>query len=269
MSRGTDLSRGWEIDARSPEGNVRYMKNGIYLLPNLFTTGNLLCGFSSVIASINGQYVQAAIAILIAVVLDGLDGKVARMTNSASAFGVEYDSLADVLSFGMAPCLLLYAWTLHFLGYVGWVAAGIFVICGALRLARFNVQAMTVPQSFFTGLPIPAAAGVIASAVLLSQQLYGELESVEPGWQLSIVVTVVCLALLMVSNVKYESLKRLRLRRAYIIPLGFALVTILLISALLPALALFLIFFGYALSGPIEALLRWRKPKEEVATVEQ
>lgn len=245
------------------------MKNGIYLLPNLFTTGNLLCGFSSVIASINGQYVQAAVAILIAVVLDGLDGKVARMTNSASAFGVEYDSLADVLSFGMAPCLLMYAWTLHFLGYIGWVAAGIFVICGALRLARFNVQAMTVPQSFFTGLPIPAAAGVIASAVLLSQQLYGGLESVEPGWQLSIGATVICLALLMVSNVRYESLKRLRLRRIHVIPLCFALLFIVLVSAFMPALALFLIFFGYAISGPIEALLRWRKPKEEVATVEQ
>jgi CDP-diacylglycerol--serine O-phosphatidyltransferase len=245
------------------------MKNGIYLLPNLFTTGNLVCGFSSVIASINGQYVQAAVAILIAVVLDGLDGKVARMTNSSSAFGVEYDSLADVLSFGMAPCLLLYAWTLHFMGYVGWFAAGMFVICGALRLARFNVQAMTVPNAYFTGLPIPAAAGVVASAVLLSQQLYGELESVEPGWQLSIVVTVICLALLMVSNVRYESLKRLRLRRTHIVPLGMALLTVLLISAMIPALALFLIFFGYALSGPIEALLRWRKPKEEVVTAEQ
>jgi CDP-diacylglycerol--serine O-phosphatidyltransferase len=245
------------------------MKNGIYLLPNLFTTGNLLCGFSSVVASINGQYVQAAIAILIAVLLDGLDGKVARMTNSASAFGVEYDSLADVLSFGMAPCLLLYAWTLHFMGYVGWFAAGIFVICGALRLARFNVQVMTVPHTYFTGLPIPAAAGVVASAVLLSHQLYGALESVEPGWQFSIVITVVCLALLMVSNVRYESLKRLQLRRAHMIPLIVVLIVILLISALMPALALFLIFFGYALSGPIEALMRWRKPKEEVATVEQ
>jgi CDP-diacylglycerol--serine O-phosphatidyltransferase len=118
-------------------------------------------------------------------------------------------------------------------------------------------------------LPIPAAAGVVASAVLLSQQLYGALESVEPGWKLSIVATVFCLALLMVSNVRYESLKRLRLRRAHVIPVGVALFSMLLISAFMPALALFLIFFGYALSGPIEALLRWRKPKEEVATVEQ
>jgi CDP-diacylglycerol--serine O-phosphatidyltransferase len=174
-----------------------------------------------------------------------------------------------VLSIGMAPCLLLYAWTLHFMGYVGLYAAGMFVICGALPLARIKVQAMTVPNAYFTGLPIPAAAGVVASAVLLSQQLYGELESVEPGWQLSIVVTVICLALLMVSNVRYESLKRLRLRRTHIVPLGMALLTVLLISAMIPALALFLIFFGYALSGPIEALLRWRKPKEEVVTAEQ
>ncbi len=245
------------------------MKNGIYLLPNLFTTGNLLFGFSSIIASINGQYVHAAVAILIAAVLDGLDGKVARMTNSASAFGVEYDSLADLLSFGVAPCLLLYAWTLRFTGYIGWFAAGIFIICGALRLARFNVQVATAQKSAFTGLPTPAAAGVVASAVLLNQQLYGELDSMEPGRQLSIVIAVVCLALLMVSNLRYESLKRLRLRRAHLIPLFVALVVTLLISAIMPALALFLIFFGYALSGPIEALVRWKKPKEEVATVEQ
>jgi CDP-diacylglycerol--serine O-phosphatidyltransferase len=245
------------------------MKNGRYLLPNLFTTGNLLCGFASVVSSINGQYAQAATAILIAVLLDGLDGKVARLTNSSSAFGVEYDSLADVLSFGMAPCLLLYASTLHFMGSVGWVAAGMFVICGALRLARFNVQAMASPHPHFTGLPIPGAAGVVASAVLLSQQLYGALESVEPGWQLSIVVTVMCLALLMVSNVRYESLKGLQMRRAHIIPILAGLFVTILISAFMPALALFLIFFGYAISGPIEALLRWRRPKEEVATAEQ
>jgi CDP-diacylglycerol--serine O-phosphatidyltransferase len=147
------------------------MKKSIYLLPNIFTTGNLLCGFSSIVASINGHYLQAAIAILIAVGLDYLDGKVARLTNSASAFGLEYDSLADLLSFGMAPGLLLYAWMLRSFGPFGWLAAFLFVICGALRLARFNVQAMGVQKFTFTGLPIPAAAGVLASMVLVGRHL--------------------------------------------------------------------------------------------------
>lgn len=245
------------------------MKKGIYLLPNLFTTGNLLCGFLSVIASINGQYVQAALAILLAFLLDCLDGKVARMTNSASAFGVEYDSLADLLSFGLAPGLLLYSWTLRPYGPFGWIAAFVFVICGALRLARFNVQAATVQRSLFIGLPIPAAAGVIASAVLLSQQLYGDLESVEPGQPLPIVLAIYALALLMISNVKYRSFKHLRLRRRRPIHVFVALGLAVLMITAKPALALFLVFFGYALSGPIGALMRWKKHKEDVVTAEQ
>ena len=244
------------------------MKKGIYILPNLFTTGNLLCGFLSVIASINGQYVQAALIIFVAFLLDCLDGKVARMTNSSSAFGVEYDSLADLLSFGVAPGLLLYAWALRPFGPLSWVAAFAFVICGALRLARFNVQASTVQRSIFIGLPIPAAAGVIASAVLLSQQLYGDLESVEPGHPLPIVVAIYILALLMISNVKYLSFKRVRLRRTRPVHLIIAAGLALLMFAS-PALALFLVFFGYALSGPIGALLRWKKPKEDVVTAER
>ncbi len=245
------------------------MKKGIYLLPNLFTTGNLLCGFLSVIASINEQYVQAALAILIAVVLDCLDGKVARMTKSTSAFGLEYDSLADLLSFGLAPGLLLYAWTLRLFGPIGWLAAFAFLICGALRLARFNVQAATSQRSTFIGLPIPAAAGVIASTVLLSQQFYGDLASVDPGRLLSMVVTMFVLALLMVSNVRYRSFKHLRLRRTWPVPLLVGAALAILVIAIMPALALFLTFFIYALSGPIEALMRRKKPKEEVVTAEQ
>lgn len=244
------------------------MNKGIYLLPNLFTTGNLLCGFSSVIASINGKYVQAALAILIAVVLDCLDGKVARMTNSSSAFGVEYDSLADLLSFGMAPGLLLYAWTLRLFGHFGWLAAFLFVICGALRLARFNVQATHEQQSIFVGLPIPAAAGVIASAVLLSQQLYGDFGGIDSDRLLSVVLAVYVLALLMVSNFKYRSFKHLRLKRPRPLHLLVGAVLTLFVIILMPALALFLLFFGYALSGPVEALVRRKKPKEEVIVAE-
>jgi CDP-diacylglycerol--serine O-phosphatidyltransferase len=245
------------------------MKKGLYLLPNLFTTGNLLCGFSSVIASINGKYVQAALAILIAVVLDCLDGKVARMTNSSSAFGVEYDSLADLLSFGMAPGLLLYAWTLRLFGPFGWLAAFLFVICGALRLARFNVQAMTMQRSMFVGLPIPAAAGVLASAVLLLQQLHGDFDGIDPERLLSVVLAVYVLALLMVSNFKYRSFKQLRLRHAHQLHLLAGAVLTLFIIGFMPALVLFILFCAYALSGPVEALIRRKKPKEEIVAAEQ
>lgn len=244
------------------------LKKGIYLLPNLFTTGNLLCGFSSIVASVNGQYAHAALAILVAVCLDYLDGKVARLTNSSSAFGLEYDSLADLLSFGMAPGVLLYASTLRPFGPFGWLAAFLFVICGALRLARFNVQATSVQRYTFIGLPIPAAAGVIASAALLCKQLYGDFTVIDPDRPLFVVLAVYGLAFLMVSNFRYRSLKRLRLkpRWSWQYPLGGAAAVVVLVLA--PEVVLFLMFLGYALSGPLETLLRRRKPKEEVIPAE-
>jgi CDP-diacylglycerol--serine O-phosphatidyltransferase len=248
---------------------MKRMKKGIYLLPNLFTTGNLLCGFSSIVASINGQYLSAACVILIAVGLDYLDGKVARMTNSASAFGLEYDSLADLLSFGMAPGLLLYAWTLRPFGHFGWFAAFLFVICGALRLARFNVQATGVQKYTFTGLPIPAAAGVVASAVLLSQELYGDLPGFDTELPVVTILAVCALALLMVSHFKYRSFKRLRLHRSWSLHVCGVGVLAIAVMAIIPEISLFLLFLSYALSGPIETLLRRRKPKEEVLPAEQ
>ncbi len=245
------------------------MKKSIYLLPNLFTTGNLLCGFSSILAALNDQYTQAAVAILIAVCLDYLDGKVARMTNSSSAFGLEYDSLADLLSFGMAPGVLLYAWTLQSFGPLGWLAAFLFVICGALRLARFNVQARGLQKYTFTGLPIPAAAGVIATAVLLGRQIYGDVHSVEADRPLVLVLAVYVLAFLMVSNFKYRSFKYLRLKRSWSVQYILGGAAALTLMVLLPEVSLFLMFFGYALSGPMETLLRRRKPKDDVLPAEQ
>ncbi len=245
------------------------MKNSIYLLPNLFTSGNLLCGFSSVIASLNGRYVQAALAILLAAVLDSLDGKVARLTNSSSAFGVEYDSLADLLSFGLAPGLLLYSWLLQPFGPFGWLAAFLFVICGALRLARFNVQVAREPEYHFTGLPIPMAAGVIASAVLLSHKLHGGVESVDPDRPLSLVLAVYVLAFLMVSNFKYRSSKYLRLKKLRPVHILAGVILVALVVVITPELSLFLMFFGYALLGPVESLIRRKKPKDEVITAEQ
>jgi CDP-diacylglycerol--serine O-phosphatidyltransferase len=246
------------------------MKKGLYILPNLFTSANLFCGFFSMIAASNGRYGQAALAILFAVVLDCLDGKVARLTNSSSAFGVEYDSLADLLSFGVAPGWLLYAWALRYFEPLGWVAAFLFIICGALRLARFNVQASGVQKYVFTGLPIPAAASVVASAVLLSHQPDGGFHSgVEIDHPLLLGLSVYVLALLMVSNFRYRSLKRIRLKRAWSISLLLAGVAGLVGIALAPEISLFVLSLGYALSGPVETLVRRKRPKEDVVTVRQ
>jgi CDP-diacylglycerol--serine O-phosphatidyltransferase len=236
-----------------------------YLLPNLFTSANLVGGFLSMIAAHNGQYTHAALVILLAVGLDCLDGRVARLTGSSSAFGVEYDSLTDLLSFGMAPGWLLYTWALRFLSPFGWLAAFAFVICGALRLARFNVQASGVQKYTFTGLPIPIAASVVASAVLLIHRL-SEVDMDHP-WV--VVLAVYALALLMVSNFRYRSFKRLHWRRGWPLPLlpgGILLSTVLVYE---PELTLFLLFLGYALSGPAEMLLRRKKSKENIIPVEQ
>ena len=247
------------------------MNKGKYLLPNLFTSANLVGGFFSMIAAHQGQYAYAALMILLAAGLDCLDGKVARLTNSSSAFGVEYDSLADLLSFGMAPGWLLYTWALHSLSPFGWLAAFVFVICGALRLARFNVQAAGVQKYTFTGLPIPAAASVVASAVLLIrlyEDLPGSVDTDHPLIE-AIVLAAYALALLMVSNFKYRSFKRLRWRRMW--PLSFLAGGILLSTVLIcgPEFTLFLLFLGYALSGPVETLLRRKKPEENVIPAEQ
>jgi len=250
------------------------MKKGKYLLPNLFTSANLVCSFLSMIFAHNGQYTYAALMIMLAAGLDCLDGKVARLTNSSSAFGVEYDSLADLLSFGMAPGWLLYTWALYSLSPFGWLAAFAFVICGALRLARFNVQATGVQKYTFTGLPIPAAASLVASAVLLVQHRYEDLPgSVDIDHPLVIVLAVYTLALLMVSNFKYRSFKRWHWRRRWPLPLlvgGVLLSTVLVYGPeITPEITLFLLFLGYALSGPVEALLRRKKPKETVIPAEQ
>jgi CDP-diacylglycerol--serine O-phosphatidyltransferase len=245
------------------------MKKGIYLLPHLFTSANLLCGFLSMIAVSNGQYTRAALAILIAVGLDCLDGKVARLTNSASAFGVEYDSLADLLSFGMAPGWLLYDWLLRPFGLFGGVAAFLFVICGALRLARFNVQAAGVQKYTFTGLPIPMAASVIASAVLLGQQIAGDMPIVEPDHPIGFVLAIYGLAFLMVSKFRYRSFKRVHIKRAWSFPLLLGGGGTLIVFALIPEISLFVFFLSYALSGPVETLLRRKKPKENVLPAEQ
>jgi CDP-diacylglycerol---serine O-phosphatidyltransferase len=220
------------------------------VVPSVLTTANLFCGFYGIIAALREDFYQAAIAILIAVVFDGLDGKVARLTKTTSNFGVEYDSLADLLSFGVAPSLILYMWALEPVGRFGWIAAFIFLICGALRLARFNVQVGQSPSFHFTGLPIPAAAGLVASLILLGKDFIAFAEP-KPV----IMLAVACgLAFLMVSNIKYRSFKNMRLKGHH--PNRWLLLVIPLFALMLkPELLIFVVFVVYTASGPVEQVV--------------
>jgi CDP-diacylglycerol--serine O-phosphatidyltransferase len=172
-------------------------RRGIYLLPSLFTTGNVFCGFYAFIAVFNDQFVIAGWAIVLAIIFDVLDGRVARLTNTASEFGEQYDSLSDIISFGMAPAFLTYAWVLKPYGRLGWMAAFLFLLCGALRLARFNITKSDVKSQHFIGLPIPGAAAVIASIVIAFEDIFTTKLS-----PIIMVVVVYLLAFLMVSNIK-------------------------------------------------------------------
>jgi CDP-diacylglycerol--serine O-phosphatidyltransferase len=185
------------------------MRKGIYILPNLFTTGNLFCGFWAIISVFQEKFFYAAVAILLACVFDILDGKVARLSGATSKFGVQYDSLADLISFGIAPALLAFSWALRPYGKFGWLAAFLFVVCGALRLARFNVQSASGEVKYFKGLPIPAAASMIALTILL----YFELIETGGVRDIIILVMIYLLAFLMVSNIRYFSFKELKLTK--------------------------------------------------------
>jgi CDP-diacylglycerol--serine O-phosphatidyltransferase len=232
----------------------------IFLLPGLLTTGNLLCGFYAIVLTLDGRYQWSAVALLVGMVLDTLDGKVARLTRTTTQFGVEFDSLADVVSFGVAPALLLYAWALRPLGRIGAGAAILFVICGALRLARFNVLSGITDRRYFIGLPIPGAAGVVASLVLFVET--PEFGRVGLG---GLACATYLLALLMISNVRYYSFKDLNFAKRH--PFGVLLVAALgiLIVFADPQVFVFLLFTTYAASGPARWLvLRRREPAPPV-----
>jgi len=183
---------------------------GIYLLPSILTTFGMFAGFYSIIASINGDFTLAAISIMIAMMWDTLDGRVARLTNTQSSFGAQYDSLSDLVSFGVAPALLVYEWSLSDMGRVGWLAAFIYLACAALRLARFNTQVGAADKRYFQGLPSPEAAGVIASMIWLKfwNFEYFDFGIVSLSYYIGVGITIVC-GLLMVSNVRYYSFKEL------------------------------------------------------------
>jgi len=227
-------------------------KRGIYLLPNILTTANLFCGFYGILASMQGGYELSAVLLVVAMILDSLDGRIARMTNTMSKFGAEFDSLADLVTFGVAPAILTYSWALSAYGKWGWMVAFLFVVCGALRLARFNIQIGIIESRVFNGLPIPGAASVIATGIMLYFYLGGQ----GKYHDFSILMTTVALALLMVSNTKYYSFKDLNFfsRKPF---MSFVLIVIvLIIVAAEPQITLFTFSVGYSLSGPFWWLIR-------------
>ena len=241
-------------------------RRGIYLLPNLFTTGAMFAGFYALVAAINHQYEPAAIAIFVAMILDGMDGRIARLTNTQSDFGMQYDSLSDLASFGLAPALVMYQWALSEMGKIGWMAAFIYAACGALRLARFNTQAKSIDKRFFQGLPSPAAAAVIASTIWLATD-YGLVDGRN--------VLVFCLpvtilvGILMVSNIRYHSFKQIDLKGR--VPFMFIvfICAVFALIAVQPPLMLFGMSTIYAISGPVLTLLTLRKHRAARHTSEK
>lgn len=235
-------------------------RSGIYLLPNLFTTGALFAGFYGIVAAINSRFEAAAIAIVVAMVLDGMDGRIARMTNTQSDFGAQYDSLSDMASFGLAPALVIYEWSLFELGKLGWLAAFMFSAAAALRLARFNTQVGNADKRFFQGLPSPLAAGLIATAVWFGESFGWRVSPAVP--LLSIAVTIIA-ALLMVSNVRYYSFKDLDLRGRVPFVAVLAIVMVFVLVSLEPSSVLLILFAGYTVSGVCETWWLRRKRKAE------
>ena len=229
----------------------RKLRRGIYLLPTAFTTGSLCCGFYSLIESSRGHYKTAALLIIVAGVLDGLDGRIARLTGTTSEFGVEFDSMADISSFGIAPAFMVYQWALQSFHRVGWLIAFLFVACAATRLARFNIQHGSSDKRFFAGLPSPAAAGVIASVAFAFPTPPTQL-----GLSVLVGVLVAVAALLMVSHVRYRSFKTLDLRspRSYLSVVAIALV---FVAVLVHRRSLMVIAGLYLLWGPAAWFAGW------------
>lgn len=250
---------------RGPQ--MERLKKGVYILPNFLTSLSLFCGFYAVISTMQGNYLHAAWAIIIAGLFDGLDGRIARMTNTTSRFGVEYDSLSDLVAFGVAPAVLAYGWVLALYGRWGWVAAFLYVACGAMRLARFNVQTNTPvgKGNFFNGLPIPAAAGMVATTAIFCFHM-----EIADKQILSILFIgmIYVLAFLMISTVRFQSFKRFDFGRRK--PFNSVIIAILLIYIVAsePQIMLFAMGLTYVLSGPVgyalylikKARMRGRQP---------
>ncbi|HEY2797745.1 MAG TPA: CDP-diacylglycerol--serine O-phosphatidyltransferase [Thermoanaerobaculia bacterium] len=233
------------------------LSRGLFVLPTLFTVGNLFCGYLSVWCSIRGTFEIAAVLIIAAGVLDGLDGRIARMTHSTSAFGEQYDSMADLVSFGVAPAVLAYSWGLSDFHRLGWLVSFLFVVCGSMRLARFNIQTHVVDKRYFVGLPIPAGAGSVATLVLATPE-----RLVSRVWMGGLLVVTVILSYLMISTIRYRSFKDLDLRRkrpVWILP---AIACLFAVVAWRPELALASIALVFVSSGPIGKVVGYLRRRD-------
>jgi CDP-diacylglycerol--serine O-phosphatidyltransferase len=248
-----------EVKKTTKESTSSSRYRGIYLLPNLLTTAGLFAGFYAVVAAMKGYFGTAGVAIFIAMIADTLDGRVARLTKTESAFGAQYDSLSDVVAFGIAPALVIYSWGLSAIGKLGWLAAFCYAAAGALRLARFNIQE-SEDKRYFQGLPIPAAAGVIAGIVWTSYDL-AYIPSA--GISMLLAAITVIVSVLMVSNVNYYSFKELDMRG--VVPFSVMVLVVLLFVfiSLDPPSVLMLGFMLYAASGPVLWLWCWLKGKRK------
>lgn len=235
------------MKTRRKKRSKRKDRKGIYLLPNLFTSASLFGGFYAIIATINARYEAAAIAVIISAVFDGLDGRIARFTHTTSHFGTEYDSLSDLIAFGVAPAILAFKWAMEPYGRLGWLAAFMYVICGALRLARFNVQKNTVEANYFKGLPIPAAACFVSSCILFASALGGFLEN-RP---IIIIFMIYILSFLMVSSIIYPSFKRFDIRHQKPFNVLVSIILVCMVVAYKPNVMFFFIMLLYVLSGPV------------------
>jgi CDP-diacylglycerol---serine O-phosphatidyltransferase len=234
-----------DFDTQRALRKNRVRRRGIYLLPNLFTTGALFAGFYAIVQGMDARFDLAAIAIYVAMLLDGLDGRVARMTHTQSAFGAEYDSLSDMVSFGAAPALVVYEWVLRDMGKLGWIAAFVYVAGAALRLARFNTLLEVADKRWFTGLPSPSAAALVAGFVfIVDDYMIDPLGLRWVAWGVTVFA-----GLTMVSNLKFYSFKAINLRRSVPFLAIFAIVLVIALLSYQPATVLFAGFVAYAISG--------------------
>jgi CDP-diacylglycerol--serine O-phosphatidyltransferase len=255
---------------RPRSGQINTLKRGVYILPNLFTSLGLFCGFFAIIATMQGSYVTAAWTVVLAGVFDALDGRIARMTRTTSRFGVEYDSLSDLVAFGVAPAVMAFGWVLGQYGRWGWLAAFLFVACGAIRLARFNVQVNAIAGRYFLGLPIPAAAGLVAATVIFCFHLEITERHVVG---LVMLLTMYALGLLMVSTIRFNSFKNLDLASRKPFSMVVAAILLICIVASEPQIMLFGVTLIYALSGPVGYCLylirKNRRRKDSSAALEE
>jgi CDP-diacylglycerol--serine O-phosphatidyltransferase len=246
-----------EMDERRPLLNAEMRRRGIYLLPNLFTTASLFAGFYAIVMAMNQRFEQAAIGIFVAMVLDGLDGRVARLTHTQSEFGAEYDSLSDMVSFGAAPALIMYEWALKDLGRFGWIAAFVYCAGAALRLARFNTNIDVVDKRYFQGLPSPAAAALVAGFLWLASDNKIPVDAYGIPWVAAFLT--IYAGITMVSNVPFHSFKDFNLRRS----VPFAVILLVVLAFVLvstdPPIVLFLLFVAYGLSGYVLWLWQHRR----------